>query len=127
MAEGYGACLVKKADGSELFKDHGNIVGVGICPQRSRFESAVEYSLAQDACLGGQFAELRGWREGSRELDGEGVDVGIDDAPDELLERGEGVWLCIRMPLGYRDECSKTVRAELLQELFLPRIAPVEG
>lgn len=100
MAERCCTCLITKPDGGELFKECGDVVGIRVRAQGSSLEGAVKYRLAQKPGAGGEFAELGGRGERSRELDGEGVHICVYDPPDEFLQRCVRIRLSVGVLLG---------------------------
>ncbi len=126
VPKGSSSRLILKADGRELFKDHGNVIGVRARAQRAGLGSSVKNRLRHQCCTRRKLAKFRGWGEGSCKLDSQGVDVRINDSSNKLLQRRVRIRLSVRVPLCDRDERVEAVSTELLEELLLAWIPPVE-
>ena len=75
----------------------------------------------------GQLEELGRRGERAGELDGERVDVGVDDSGDEHVKAFAGLDALVEGGLGDFDEALQPFGAERLEQLVLARVAAVQG
>ena len=117
---------VGEADRRELLEDHRHVVEFEAESHRAGLAGAFEHATGQRIGVGGELEQLGRRGERARELDREGVDVGVDDPGDELVEAVIGIDAVVEGGLGDLDEPLQPVGAERLQQLVLAGVAAIQ-